>query len=374
LIQQSASSAQRGAWRGSGFEATTQGWASIRAAKGLLISTTTRTGTYGSAQSTQMDAQEALAQLRGATDLGQRLSAAAASATAQPLSAFEADKSAPKLIDQIDPKTDAKHPTSVNGQEAKKAAAGSRTGTDPVEAFTTPVVVLDTPSTAVFATEAGMASFAGQDGSFAVQGDVHQTAAHTWASVSGKTSSWYVHEGGIKAFAANGPVSLRAHTDALQIWADKEVTVISVNDEIRISAQSKIELIAGQSSITLEGTNIEFKTPGAFSVKGGSHAFLGGGGQAAELPFLPQGVKTLPNWIEINHRDTDASAMAGQAYKIFFEGGVVIAGKLDAKGHARHDNVPANATRVEYEARKALKDKPWDALDDLAAAANSKLN
>ena len=37
------------------------------------------------------------------------------------------------------------------------------------------------------------------------------------------------HSGGVKADAANGPVSLRAHTDALQIWADKEVTVISVN-------------------------------------------------------------------------------------------------------------------------------------------------
>ena len=296
LIQQSSTSAQRGAWRGSGFEATTQGWASVRAGKGLLISTTTRTGSYGSAQSTQMDAQEALAQLRGAADLGQRLSAAATSATAQPLSAFEAGKSVVKLIDQIDPKKDAKHPASVNGQEAKKAAsgvAGSRTLTDPVEAFTTPVIVLDTPSTAVFATEAGVASFAGQDASFAVQADTHQTAAHTWSSVSGKTSSWYVHEGGIKAFAANGPVSLRAHSDALQIWADKEVTVISVNDEIRIAAQTKIELIAGQSSITLEGSNIEFKTPGAFTVKGSSHAFLGGGGSGAELTPLPSGQVTL---------------------------------------------------------------------------------
>ena len=61
LIQQSAGSAQRGAWRGSGFEAATQGWASVRAARGLLISTTARAGSYGSAQSTQMDASEALA-------------------------------------------------------------------------------------------------------------------------------------------------------------------------------------------------------------------------------------------------------------------------------------------------------------------------
>jgi hypothetical protein len=43
-----------------------------------------------------------------------------------------------------------------------------------------------------------MAAFSGQDSSLAVQSDAHQTAAHPWASVSGKTSSWYVHEGGIK--------------------------------------------------------------------------------------------------------------------------------------------------------------------------------
>ena len=288
LIQQSAGSAQRGAWRGSGFEATTQGWASVRAAKGLLVSTTARAGSYGSAQSTQMDAAEALALLKGGNDLGKRLGDAAKAATAQPLASFESGQSVEKLLEQIDPKKLGKHQGSVNGQEAKKA--NGRTLSDPVEAFASPVIVLDTPSTAAFATEAGIASFAGQDTSLAVQGDAHQAAAHTWASVSGKTTSWYVHEGGVKAFAANGAVSLRAHTDALQILADKDVTVISVNDEIRISAQTKIEIIAGQSSITLEGSNIEFKTPGAFTVKGSGHAFLGGSSGAVSAQALPAGL------------------------------------------------------------------------------------
>ena len=133
LIQQSAGSANRGAWRGSGFEANTQGWASVRAAKGLLISTTARAGSYGSAQSTQMDAAEALALLKGGNDLGQRLGDVAKAATAQPLASFEADKSVAKLLDQFDPKTQGKHEASVNGQEAKKA--NGRTLTDPVEAF-----------------------------------------------------------------------------------------------------------------------------------------------------------------------------------------------------------------------------------------------
>jgi type VI secretion system secreted protein VgrG len=49
----------------------------------------------------------------------------------------------------------------------------------------------------------------------------------------------------------------------------------------------RIELIAGQSSITLDGANIEFKTPGAFTVKGSGHAFLGGESGAANVESLP---------------------------------------------------------------------------------------
>ena len=212
LIQQSSGSANRGSWRGSGFEANTQGWASVRAAKGMLISTTARAGSYGSAQSTQMDAAEALALLKGGRDLGLRLSDVAQQGTAQALGSFGAGRSVEKLLGQFDPKQEGKHQASVNGQEAKKAGGGGsgRTLSDPVEAFATPIIVLDTPSTALWASEAGIAAFSGQDSSLSAQGDVHQAAAHTWASVSGKTTSWYVHEGGVKAFAANGPVSLRA--------------------------------------------------------------------------------------------------------------------------------------------------------------------
>ena len=94
-----------------------------------------------------------------------------------------------------------------------------------------------------------------------------------------------------------GIKELHAKLLRLQIWADKEVTVISVNDEITITAQTKIELIAGQSSVTLEGSNIEFKTPGEFTAKGALKAFLGGGGgTVAALHTLPSGTKSIPTF------------------------------------------------------------------------------
>jgi type VI secretion system secreted protein VgrG len=342
LIQQSSGSANRGAWRGSGFEANTQGWASVRAAKGLLISTTARAGSYGSAQSTQMDSQEALALLKGGNDLGKRLGDAAKAATAQPLASFEAGQSVEKLLEQIDPKKQGKHLGSVNGQEAKKA--NGRTLTDPVEAFASPLIVIDTPSTAALATEAGITAFTGQDASITAQGDTHHTAAHTWASVSGKTTSWYVHEGGVKAYSANGPLTLRAHTDELQILADKDVTVISVNDEIRISASTKIELIAGQSSITLEGANIEFNTPGAFEVKSSAHAFLGGESGAAEMTRLPDStVKLFDEAFVV--RDPQGALMNDMPFKVTAADGV----------EAGRSSVDGGTLRVSTQAAEPLK-------------------
>ena len=201
-----------------------------------------------------------------------------------------------------------------------------------MEAFATPVVLLDTPSTAAFATQGSFMSMAGHDTSLVSQGDVHQAAAHTWASVSGQTTSLFTHDGGIKAFAANGAVSIRAHTDELQIWADKDVTIISVNDEIRIQAKSKIELIGGQSSLVLEGGNVTFTCPGNFEVKSATHAFLGGGSKAASLSMLPDSrVKFFDQQVcAIN--ELDGEPIKDMPYKATTASGEFYYGRTDKDG------------------------------------------
>ena len=93
----------------------------------------------------------------------------------------------------------------------------------------------------------------------------------------------FTHDGGLMAIAGNAPVSLAAHTDAMEILADKSITVTSTNNSILVEAQQKIVLQAGQSAITLEGGNITFACPGVFSVKGASHPFSSGGSDAAVL-------------------------------------------------------------------------------------------
>jgi type VI secretion system secreted protein VgrG len=78
LIQQAGSGANRGAWRGSGFEARTAAWVTLRAAEGLLVSASTRAQQGTSVASTQMDAAEATAQIKAAQGLGGTLGDAAA--------------------------------------------------------------------------------------------------------------------------------------------------------------------------------------------------------------------------------------------------------------------------------------------------------
>ncbi len=376
LIQHSDSDAQRGAWRGSGFEAGTAGWASVRGAQGLFMSASARAGTYGSAQATQMDASEGVARLKTARDLGQRLGQAAVAVNAQGLATHGDGQAVAKFVQAVDPTQDGKHPDTVNGQSALQPGDDGRSaGSDPVHAFAQPVMVFDTPSSTLAASAASLSTFAGQAISVVAQGDLQQTAAHTSTQASGGTSSLYAHQNGILAMAANGPVSLRAHTDALSILADQSVTITSVNDEIRIGANQQIQLVAGQSAITLKGGDIDFTTPGAFTVHGATHAFLGGGNQAAQLPALPAAaIGEAPRFVELSYHYDDLVPVANAAYKVVFESGEVLQGTLGADGFARIEGVPKGAYIVEYGDDPApwvpppLDEPPW-AHPDVQAEA-----
>lgn len=292
IVQQSgrggSGHAQRGQWLGEGFYGHTEGWAVVRANGGLLLSTTARAARGASVNSTQMDALEAVGQLKAALQLGDALSQSARQQGAQGLSSHDAGQAVQQHADTMDPAVLGKYTGAVGGQAALKAANGRSLG-DAVERFNTPIVHLDTPTTASFVTPSSISLFSGQDTSVSLQGDAHITSAHTLSSVSGQTTSLYTHSGGIKAITANAGLSLRAHTDSQQIWADQDITVQSTTDEIRVQAKDSITLTAGQSQIVIQGGDITFMCPGKFTVKGASHDWSGGGSKAATLMALPQG-------------------------------------------------------------------------------------
>ena len=348
LIQQGAATAQRGPWRGSGFEVNTQGWGSLRAAKGLFLSTTARAGSYGSAQSTQMDASESLARLRAANTLGQSLTAAARHGQAHGLSTHDAQQALQKMAEAIDPAQRGKHEGAVGGQPALQQDP-QRATTDPVHAFADPLAVLDSPAAITLATESHIAATSGQHLSVTAHGDTHHAARHTYTAVSGLTTSLYAHEGGIKAFAANGPVSLQAHTSSLQMLADQQITIVSVNDEVHIDAQQRIELFDGHSSIVLEGGDITLTMPGLYSAPTSTHEFMDAGRGTPDLSALPQGtVKEPPNDLELHFHYDDLTPVVGATYKVTYETGEVFEGSLDDAAYKLIPSVPKGRYRVDY--------------------------
>ncbi|MBL8404390.1 MAG: type VI secretion system tip protein VgrG [Dechloromonas sp.] len=362
LVHQAPESATRGAWRGSGFELRTDGWLAVRAGEGMLISATARPN----GQSTQMDVAETTSQLKAAAETAKALSDAARQQTALPLKA-NADQTA--FIKAIDPQQDGQYQSRVGGQEARKAIPGSRDPGDPTERFAKPFIVNEAPSDIGLSSPASTLLFAGGHLHATVQQDLHVASAHTIASAVGEGASWFSHSGGIKSITQAGSHTIQAHTDQLEILADQSLTVTSSNDEIHLLAKEKIVLQAGQSSVTLEGSNITFACPGKFSVKGSGIAFLGAERGEANLDALPAGNTEIKDWIGLDYRDPETGeAIANANYEIHFTGGPVLTGKLDGQGLAQHDNVQRKAvSKVVYKPRQPDKDKPYLPLNELLA-------
>jgi len=330
-VHQPAGSARRGTYRGSGFELRTDAWGVVRGGDGVLLTTSTRQGLGASVASTQMDAAEALGSLKAAQSLDKVLRDSAKAQNA--LSSGAAAQAQQDFIAQIDPAAQGKFAGPVNGQVAAKAAAGSREldAGAPVERFGKPVVLMESQAGINWATPASTVLFAGHQLHWTTQADMHVTAAHTLSSVSAEATTLYAEEGGIQAIAANGPVSLQAHTDQLEILADKEVTVISVNDGIEVKAAKKIVLQAGQASVTLEGGDITFACPGTFSVKGGQHGFEGGASGKARLQKLPDSrLKLFDEGFVV--KDPDGLPVAGLPYRIKLPDGSFQDGTTDEHG------------------------------------------
>ncbi|NYE59773.1 type VI secretion system secreted protein VgrG [Duganella sp. 1224] len=340
LIAQAPGSAQRGAYRGSGFELRTDAWAVVRGGDGVLLTTSARPAQGAGVTSTQMDAAEAVRALKAAHELGKTLADAAT--RQQALTSASAANAQQELLSRIDPKDKGKHDGAVNGQEASKAQPGARTldAAQPVEKFADPLVLMDAPASINWATPASTVLFAGEQLHWTTQGDMHITAAHTLSSVAAHAAGYFSHSGGIQAIAANGPVSLQAHTDQLEILADKAVKVISVNDSIEIKANQKIVLQAGQSSITLEGGDITFACPGNFTVKGAQHVFDGGSDTYTSTPPLPADLLPIPV-LPIDKpkasqvivlTDLDGHLLKNRPYRIWMKDGTFMEGTTDKNG------------------------------------------
>lgn len=90
----------------------------------------------------------------------------------------------------------------------------------------------------------------------------------------GNMLSVFVRKLGIKLIANQGPVSVQAQNDMLELLARKGISIISTEDEIKITAKKKITLNGGGSYITLDENKIESGTAGEYLTKAGNYGRL----------------------------------------------------------------------------------------------------
>lgn len=332
LVKQGADEASRGQWRGTGFELRSDAWTVVRSGQGMLLSANARE----SAASTQADTREALALMRGAKNAAQRISDAATQRQARPLAA---NSEYDALIDAVDPKAAGRYPGSVGGQQAVKASGGERGGSDPVERIDGARMLIDAPSSMNLSTPATAILHASENLHVTAQADGHVAARQTFASASGRSTSLFVQDGGLRAIAANAPVSIHAHTDMLEMLAGQDITITSTTDGIEILANQRITLQAAGGAIVMDGGDILFKGPGMFSVKGASHNLIGPASDAAALPALPSSQVGDPMLVtaELVHRPAamkQALAASGQALNAAGASDAMAAAPAAAEGAA----------------------------------------
>ncbi|RQO68261.1 type VI secretion system tip protein VgrG, partial [Aquitalea sp. FJL05] len=140
-------------------------------------------------------------------------------------------------------------------------------------------------------TEQSQTLSAGTNLNLIAQRDANHTTGRRWLHNAGQHISLFVagvkDQIALKLIAAKGKVQVQAQSDAMEITADKDVTITSCKERITIAAKEEILLTSGGGYIRLKGGNIEVHCPGTVSIKGASHNLSGPDSMNIPMPVFP---------------------------------------------------------------------------------------
>ncbi|MCH7391127.1 DUF2345 domain-containing protein, partial [Acinetobacter dispersus] len=316
--------------RGEGFELRTDQWGAVRAGEGLLVSTYKQ----DQAQGEHLDAQSAKQQ-------------------------FEANQNNAKALSEV-----AKNQQTDEIESVEQLKAFAEQIEAKIAKFNKALLLLSSP--------VGIGLSTSEDIHVSAEGQINQFAGDSINLSTQKNLithaqnriSVFAAQNGIKQVAAKGKFEAHAQSDGMDLLAKQGIQIISTEDRIEISSPKEIVITAGGSQIKLNGSGIFPVTSGKFEVKAGQHLFMGGANVQLTPITLPGA--EIKNWIELDYRDPETrKGIANNGYKIFFKNGTTLAGKLDANGFARHENVPPETIKkVVYEPQEG-KEKIANRLEEL---------
>ncbi|WP_179401881.1 type VI secretion system Vgr family protein [Burkholderia guangdongensis] len=271
LIDQSGNT--RGAYLGSGFDLKTDSYGAVRAAQGLYVTTHPK-----QASSQQLDVREAQQQLVNAESVVEAMSQASHAHQAESL---EEGHDALKTF------TDATQHRVQGSQSGGRTAGG---GMGSANAFQAPVMLLASPSGVALSTQQSVHVSSDQQTNFVSGQSTHIASGKSLVASVAERISLFVQNAGMKLFAAKGKVEIQAHSDNIELTAQKTVKVLSATENIEAVAKQEILLTSGGAYIRIKDGNIEIHAPGKIDIKGAQHSFAGPASLPYPLPGLPQSI------------------------------------------------------------------------------------
>lgn len=281
--------------RGEGFELRTDLWGTVRAKKGIFISSDAQDKAQGKVR----EMAPAMAILDGAQSQMKSLSTDAQTANADP-----ADLSSQIALLQ-----------------------------QSVKDLTQAAVLLSAPK--------GVAIASGEHLQLAASKNLIANAGnHADIGVVknmfigvGQALSVFVRKAGIKLFANKGAISVQAQNDLMELLAQKSIEITSTEDEIKITAKKKITLNGGGSYIRLDACGIEAGTPGEYNVKAGYYGRKPKAKLTPELMAFPVIKSEDFNQSFILLDENTGQPLINWPYELELESGLKMSGITDENGN-----------------------------------------
>jgi type VI secretion system secreted protein VgrG len=237
--------------RGEGFELRSDGWGALRAGKGLFVS-----------------ADE---QARAQGDVLAMSSAAALLRTAVQQIAYWQQKARSHQ---------SRAPVSDALEQLKHSADGLKDA----------AIVLSAPKGIAAVTPASLLLESGQALHVHTQDDINLAAEQHLFAHARQSISMLAQEEGMRLVSGKGPLEIESHDNLLNLIAQQDISVQSVQGHLQLTAKNGITLGCGGGVIRITPTGeIQIHSPGLISLKG-QHRLNGPASEAFALPELPGSV------------------------------------------------------------------------------------
>ncbi|WP_374758562.1 DUF2345 domain-containing protein [uncultured Deefgea sp.] len=283
----------KGDARGEGFELRTDQQGTIRAGKGLLLTTEAKAGASGK----QLDRSPINSQLESALELAKSLGEVATKQLADTIETGDNEQTI-KSDNSTGEKSKTGH-LHHHVHAAKSWEAGSNTDSDGKtksedHAGQQPLLMIHGQDGLALTTPQSLTQTAGSNLDQIAQRDQNQTTGRRWIHNVGQHISLFVSGAkdkiALKLIAAKGKVQMQAQSDDIEIVGDKDLKVTACKETITVVAKDEILVTAGGGYIRLKGGNIEIHCPGTVSVKGTNHKVSGPDQMDFPLPAMPNNI------------------------------------------------------------------------------------